>query len=56
MACSTKADEYWLYTKSSNFRKIMTSRMAMAASKGCDAIYPDTICMRLISHALSQNS
>lgn len=34
-------DEYWLKVTSSNVRKIMTARIQMAASKGCNAIDPD---------------
>jgi hypothetical protein len=35
--------EYWLNTKSSNVRKIMTARLALAASKGCDGVDPDNV-------------
>ncbi|PNS19880.1 hypothetical protein CAC42_7847 [Sphaceloma murrayae] len=36
-------DEKWLKITSSNVRKIMTARIALAASKGCDAIDPDNV-------------
>lgn len=36
-------DERWLDTRSSNVRKIMKLRIALAASKGCDAIDPDNV-------------
>ncbi|KAF7563534.1 hypothetical protein G7046_g575 [Stylonectria norvegica] len=35
--------ERWLNTKTSNVRAIMKKRIALAASKGCDAIDPDNI-------------
>lgn len=34
-------DEYWLKVTSANVRKIMTSRIQMAAAKGCDGVDPD---------------
>jgi hypothetical protein len=33
--------EYWLDTKSSNVRSIMTERLKLAASKNCDGVDPD---------------
>jgi len=35
--------EKWLRLNSSNVRSIMTARIQMAASKGCDAIDPDNM-------------
>jgi len=35
--------EHWLDTNSTNVRKIMTSRLALAASKGCDGVDPDNV-------------
>jgi endo-alpha-1,4-polygalactosaminidase (GH114 family) len=35
--------EYWLNTSSPNVRNIMSARIAMAASKGCDGVDPDNI-------------
>lgn len=35
--------EYWLNTKSSNVRSIMSARIALAESKGCDGVDPDNI-------------
>jgi endo-alpha-1,4-polygalactosaminidase (GH114 family) len=35
--------EYWLNTKSRNVRKIMSARLALAASKGCDGVDPDNV-------------
>lgn len=35
--------ESWLNTKSANVRSIMKSRIALAKSKGCDAIDPDNV-------------
>lgn len=35
--------EYWLNIKSSNVRKIMSARLALAASKGCDGVDPDNV-------------
>jgi hypothetical protein len=35
--------EYWLNTQSSNVRRIMTARLQLAASKGCDGVDPDNI-------------
>jgi endo-alpha-1,4-polygalactosaminidase (GH114 family) len=35
--------EYWLNTNSSNVRSIMSSRLALAASKGCDGVDPDNV-------------
>ena len=32
--------EYWLNTTSSNVRNIMSARLALAASKGCDGVDP----------------
>lgn len=34
-------DEYWLKVTSANVRRIMTSRIQMAASKGCNGVDPD---------------
>lgn len=34
-------DEFWLKVTSSNVRRIMTSRIQMAAAKGCDGVDPD---------------
>ncbi len=34
-------DEYWLKLGSANVRRIMTTRIQMAATKGCDAVDPD---------------
>ncbi|KAH6886172.1 glycoside hydrolase superfamily [Thelonectria olida] len=36
-------DERWIDTRSPNVRKIMKRRIALAASKGCDAIDPDNV-------------
>jgi len=36
-------DENWLNIKSDNVKKIMTARMKMAASLGCDAVDPDNV-------------
>lgn len=36
-------DEKWLKTNSANVRKIMAARIALAATKGCDAIDPDNV-------------
>jgi hypothetical protein len=41
-------DENWLNTKSANVRRIMSARIELAASKGCDAVDPDNVGMRLI--------
>jgi len=35
--------EYWLNTKSTNVRSIMTARLSLAASKGCDGVDPDNV-------------
>jgi len=35
--------EWWLDTKSANVRAIMKTRIALAKSKGCDAIDPDNV-------------
>ena len=35
--------EYWLNTNSTNVRNIMTSRLQLAASKGCDGVDPDNV-------------
>jgi len=35
--------EYWLNTSSPNVRAIMTSRLQLAASKGCDGVDPDNV-------------
>ncbi|KAG9243217.1 putative endo alpha-1,4-polygalactosaminidase [Calycina marina] len=35
--------EYWLQTDSSNVRQIMTSRLQLAKSKGCDGVDPDNV-------------
>lgn len=35
--------EYWLNTSSTNVRKIMTARLALAAQKGCDGVDPDNV-------------
>lgn len=35
--------EYWLQTASSNVRHIMTSRLQLAKSKGCDGVDPDNV-------------
>jgi endo-alpha-1,4-polygalactosaminidase (GH114 family) len=35
--------EYWLDTKSTNVRNIMSARLALAASKGCDGVDPDNV-------------
>jgi hypothetical protein len=35
--------EYWLNTSSVNVRKIMSERLSLAASKGCDGVDPDNI-------------
>ncbi|KAL3424694.1 endo alpha-1,4 polygalactosaminidase precursor [Phlyctema vagabunda] len=35
--------EYWINTKSSNVRDIMTKRLALAAEKGCDGVDPDNV-------------
>jgi len=35
--------EWWLNTKSANVRAIMKTRIALAKSKGCDAIDPDNV-------------
>jgi len=35
--------EWWLNTNSSNVRNIMSARIALAASKGCDGVDPDNV-------------
>lgn len=35
--------EWWLNTNSANVRSIMTKRIEMAASKGCDGVDPDNV-------------
>jgi hypothetical protein len=35
--------EYWLDTTSANVRSIMSARIALASSKGCDGVDPDNI-------------
>jgi hypothetical protein len=35
--------EYWLNTNSTNVRNIMSARLALAASKGCDGVDPDNV-------------
>lgn len=35
--------EYWLDTNSTNVRNIMSSRLALASSKGCDGVDPDNV-------------
>lgn len=35
--------EYWLDVKSTNVRNIMTARLELAASKGCDGVDPDNV-------------
>jgi endo-alpha-1,4-polygalactosaminidase (GH114 family) len=35
--------EWWLNTNSSNVRRIMTERLALASSKGCDGVDPDNV-------------
>jgi hypothetical protein len=35
--------EYWLNTNSSNVRSIMSARIALAASRGCDGVDPDNV-------------
>lgn len=35
--------ENWINTKSANVRKIMTARLELAKSKGCDGVDPDNI-------------
>jgi len=35
--------EWWLNTNSANVRAIMKTRIALAKSKGCDAIDPDNV-------------
>ena len=36
-------DENWLNLRSANVRQIMTTRIKMAASRGCDAVDPDNV-------------
>jgi hypothetical protein len=36
-------DEYWLDTRSSNVRKIMSARLDLAKTKNCDAVDPDNV-------------
>lgn len=40
-------DEYWLRVNNSNVRRIMTNRIQLAASKGCDGVDPDNTGMEL---------
>jgi hypothetical protein len=35
--------EWWLNTKSANVRNIMTARLDLAVSKGCDGVDPDNV-------------
>ena len=35
--------EYWINTKSTNVRNIMTARLQLAHSKGCDGVDPDNV-------------
>jgi endo-alpha-1,4-polygalactosaminidase (GH114 family) len=35
--------EYWLDTNSDNVRRIMTARLQLAQSKGCDGVDPDNV-------------
>jgi hypothetical protein len=35
--------EHWLNTNSTNVRNIMSARLALAASKGCDGVDPDNV-------------
>ena len=35
--------EWWLNTKSTNVRNIMTARLDLAVSKGCDGVDPDNV-------------
>lgn len=35
--------EYWVNTKSENVRNIMTARLQLAKSKGCDGVDPDNV-------------
>jgi len=35
--------EWWLQANSANVRKIMTARLDLAVTKGCDGIDPDNI-------------
>jgi hypothetical protein len=35
--------EYWLNTSSPNVRNIMSARLQLAASKGCDGVDPDNV-------------
>jgi len=42
-ALSGWAGERWLDTRSSNVRSIMTARMDLAVSKGCDGVDPDNV-------------
>lgn len=37
------AGEWWLNTNSANVRSIMTTRIELAASKGCDGVDPDNV-------------
>ncbi|KAH8678872.1 glycoside hydrolase superfamily [Tricladium varicosporioides] len=37
------AGEWWLNTNSANVRKIMTARLDLAQTKGCDAVDPDNV-------------
>ena len=37
------AGEWWLNTNSANVRKIMTARIELARSQGCDGVDPDNV-------------
>ncbi len=37
------AGEWWLQTKSTNVRNIMTARIQLALTKGCDGVDPDNV-------------
>ena len=37
------AGEWWINTNSANIRSIMTARIELAASKGCDGVDPDNV-------------
>jgi hypothetical protein len=36
-------DEYWLNINSANVRSIMSARLTLAVSKGCDGVDPDNV-------------
>ena len=40
-------DEYWFNIRSANVRKVIASRIVMAARKGCDAVDPDNVGTRI---------